>query len=107
MIDIHIGQSKDSAAKSLPRFQLCENVHRKVVARIGNQIPTFPKLWKLEDYYADASFITEELPKLIEEIDKTIRDFSGDTAVTGALQRFRGTCEAAFQSGENVYRFAD
>ncbi len=107
MIDIHIGKSKDTAAKTRPRFQLSENVHRKVVARIGNQKATFPKLWKLEDYYADASFTTEELPKLIEEIDKTIRDFSGDTAVTGALQTLRGTCEAAFQSGENVYCFAD
>lgn len=107
MLDLHLGHSKDSAAKTTPHFQFGESVHAKVFAEPGFAKSMFPKLTKIEDYYADASFITEELPQLIKEIDENIIRFSGDVAVIKALQMFRNTCEEAIRTDETLFCFAD
>jgi len=107
MLDLHLGQSKDNAAQTIPRFQLGESDHTKVFTRPAFDKSRFPKLSKIEDYYADASFISEELPELIKEIDKTINRFSGDVAVIKALQLFRSTCEEAIRTDETLFCIAD
>ena len=107
MLDLHLGQSKESAAKTTPRFQFGESAHAKVFAGLAFDKSKFPKLTKMEDFYADASFITEELPELIKEIDETIKRFSGDVAVIKTLQTFRSTCEEALKTDETIFCFSD
>ena len=107
MLDIHKGQSKDKAAKMLPSFQFEEGTHAKVFAGPGFEKVRFPKLSKIEDYYADASFVTEELPILIKEINEIMKRFAGDVAVTKVLQAFRSTCEEALKADEALFCFAD
>jgi len=107
MLDLHIGKAKDSADRTTPHFQLGESTHAKVFAGPAFDKSRFPTLSKIEDYYADASFISEELPELIEEIDKTIKRFFGDVAVSKDLQMFRSTCEEAIRTDETLFCFAD
>lgn len=68
MLDIHIGESKDIAAKRTPRCQFDETTHVKIFVTANFARTSYPKLSKLEDYYADASFSHEEL-LLAAEID--------------------------------------
>jgi len=107
MLDLHLGQSKDSAAKTAPRFQLGGSAHVKVFVGPVFDESKFPKLAKIKNYYADASFIAEELSELIKELDETIKLFSGDVAVIKTLQAFRSMCEEARKTDQALFCFAD
>lgn len=106
MLDIHLGHSKDSAARTQPTFQFDEYAHAKIFAG-GIDKSKFPKLSKIEDYYADIAFITEELPELIKEINETMTRFSADIAVTKTLQTFQTTCKSALEANVALFGFAD
>jgi len=107
MLDIHEGQSKESSAKTAPRFQLDESVHVKVFAGADFDKAKFRKFTKIKNYYSDTSFSSEELPELIKEIDEILKHFSSDAAITRALHTFRSTCEAALQADKSLFCFAD
>ncbi|RNC67291.1 MAG: hypothetical protein ED859_15195 [Desulfuromonadales bacterium] len=107
MLDIHVGESKDSAAKARQLFQIDVSSHEKIFARIGVDESKFPKLSKMRDYYSDAMFIAEELHELMMEIDETMKRFIYDASVTKVLQTFRSTCEVALKADKAVFCFAD
>jgi len=107
MLDLHLGLSIDSAAKTIPRFQFGESAHAKIFAEPSFVKSKFPKLAKMEDYYADSLYITEELPELIKEIDEAIKQVTNDVAVSKALHTFRSTCEEALKSDMAIFCFAD
>jgi hypothetical protein len=106
MLDIHLGHTKDSAARTQPTFQFDGTTHAKVFAG-GIDKSKFPKLAKIEDYYADAAFITEELPELIKEINETMTRFSADVAINKTLQTFQTTCKSALEANVALFCFAD
>jgi hypothetical protein len=106
MLDIHLGQSKDSAAETQPAFKFDEAVHAKVFSG-GIDKSKFQKLSKIRDYYADAMFVTEELPELIKEICEMLKLFSSDEDVAKSLQAFKSTCETASKAKEALFCFAD
>ncbi|RII24949.1 MAG: hypothetical protein CXR30_19445 [Geobacter sp.] len=107
MLDIHVGESKDSAAKASPLFQIDVSLHAKIFARIGFDDSKFPKLSKMRDYYSDAMFIAEEQHELMKEIDETMKRFIDDASVIKVLQTFRSTCEVALKTDKAVFCFAD
>lgn len=107
MLDIHLGESKDNAASLPPRLHFEENVHRRIFAVAAFDKAKFPKLSKIKDYYADASFITEELPEVMTEIEEILRWFTGEEAATKALQTLLSTCEAALKADVSVFFLAD
>jgi len=107
MLDIHVGESKDSAAKASPLSQLDASSHAKIFARIGFDESKFSKLSKMRDYYSDTMFIAEELNELTKEIDETMKRFIDDASVIKVLQTFRSTCEVALKADKAVFCFAD
>ena len=107
MLDIHLGRSKESAAKTAPRFQLEETLHAKLFAGTDFNGAKYQKITKIKDYYSDASFLPEELPELIKELDEILNRLSSDAPFTKALQTFRSICETALQADETLFCFAD
>lgn len=107
MIDIHLGPSRDVAAKSASLFQIEEGVHSKVFCAGGVDKSKFLKLSKIADYYADSSFITEELAALIKEIDEIITHHPNDLTVINALHKIRSICDVALKTDQCVFCFAD
>lgn len=107
MLDIHVGESKDSAAKARPLFQIDVSSHAKIFAPIGFDESKFPKLSKMRDYYSDAMFIAEELHELMKEIDETMKRFIDDASVIKVLQTFKSTCEVALKADKVILCFAD
>jgi hypothetical protein len=107
MLDIHIGESKDSAAKARPLFQIDGSSHAKIFSEIGFDESKFPKLSKMRNYYSDAMFIAEELHDLMMEIDETMKRFTCDAALIKVFQTFQSACEVALKADKAVFCFAD
>ena len=107
MLDVHVGESRVVAANDVPRFQLDENVHRKIFTSGAFNRSKYPKLLKMRDYYVDIHFVPEELPKLIEEIRALTESLSGDQSVVAALQGFRTICEEALENNQSIFCFSD
>lgn len=107
MLDLHLGNQRENAASLPPCFHFDENVHARIFAVVAFDKANYPKLLKIKDYYADASFITEELPELMTEIEKIMKRFSSEEAVSKALQTLRSTFDTALKADVSVFFFAD
>ncbi len=68
---------------------------------------TFPLLFRMEDYYADALYEGEELPRLTLELDQALLEFEGEEAALSSLHRLRDVCLQAVREGKSVLLYAD
>ncbi|SDY32615.1 hypothetical protein SAMN04487939_101839 [Lysobacter sp. yr284] len=83
-------------------FAIDESFHAQLFARAPSQ-REYPLLHKLRDYYADATLLLGELPRLQAELERISERFAERTQIR-AFSRFVGQ---AIADGDNLYASAD
>jgi hypothetical protein len=76
-LDLHFGESADSAAKSAPKLQIEYRIHDEIFGKLfyknyKKQVTEYRLLERLADHYADAVFLCNELPSLIKELNLVV-----------------------------------
>lgn len=83
-------------------FAIDERFHAQLLAR-ARPSGEYPLLLKLRDYYADATLVLGELPRLRAELERIADHFTERTQIR-AFARF---VEQAIADGDNLYATAD
>ncbi|ROU06953.1 hypothetical protein [Lysobacter enzymogenes] len=83
-------------------FAIDEGFHAQLFARAPSQ-REYPLLHKLRDYYADATLLLGELPRLHAELERLTAQFTERTQV----REFSRFVAQAIADGDNLYATAD
>jgi len=83
-------------------FAIDERFHAQLLARAQPR-REYPLLHKLHDYYADATLLLDELPRLREELARIGAGFTEP----GQVREFARFVEQAIADGDNLYAAAD
>lgn len=103
-LDMHIGTDVTSASKELPLLSLSEMEHALIFAKCS--IENHKLLYRLNDYYSDAIYTTDEVNSLLAELEE-IEIICKDNTTHNHIMKLMEVCKEAQRNNQNVYFFAD
>jgi hypothetical protein len=105
MLDVYVVKSDETRelAYSFPEY-----VHSFIFNGAGIDVYSkFAHLRRMCDYYADASYTGEELPRVIEDIDRLRPMLDGDKDARRASDTFLSVCMNAHAHGNTITLVCD
>lgn len=103
-LDFHIADSKETAKKSPPDYQLGQELHEVLFSKLA--VAEDSKLFRLHDFDADSVFSSQELSVFHAELVAIMAEFL-DRRVFNVLFQLATLAEKAMAKNANIYVFTD
>ncbi|MGL4611669.1 MAG: hypothetical protein ACRCYY_18655 [Trueperaceae bacterium] len=103
-LDAHLGKTIEN---HVWQFGINDKMHRTLFTNqyvVASQVSL---LLRLNDYYEDCSFGTEELPQLKKEVDLLLSCYPEGHLMNDLLVKFSEVCASGIEDGLNLYFFCD
>ena len=107
MLDLHVGETPDSASRTHPIASISPELHSSFFDQLGGIPSDFPQLNRLGDYYADCVFAGRELPLLLADIDRITESRPFPSTIQRFLKQLRDGCKFAIENRFQLYAFCD
>jgi hypothetical protein len=104
--DIHIARTQKIAERTRSVISLTSEQHSAIFSRGGVAKELFPLMWKMSNYYKDASFSQDSLPGLIVELEKA-KASARKTEASSAIDQLVGAAKRAFEEKSTLFCFCD
>jgi len=88
-------------------FQLSEADHEALFSLVNFNFSEVPFFSRIKDYYKDASYETEAIPTLMEELRALIQKNMIPGKTAHVIRQLLSVCEKALLEKKNIYCFCD
>ncbi len=106
-LDFHLAKTQQEAPKVKPSASLEYETHTKLFYEFGLTVEQYPMLNRIHDFYKDAHFSIEDLPKLKKELEVMTLLYSGEKNLKLELNGIIQACSIAEGKSLNLWAYCD
>lgn len=106
-LDFHIAKSENEASYKKSDASFDSQAHELIFYRYGLPTGKFLLFKRMEDYYKDTKYASDELQALITEIKEIMVLYSDNKQLKKQLNSILAICESAEKENMNVWVYCD
>ena len=107
MLEVHIADSFETAARTSPAFGIDFDLHRALFHGGAEVTSSCPTLNRIQDYYADCTIAGAEIALLQEEVESLLATSAPNFPFRPMLVLLRDSCQTAIQRAHSLFFLCD